>query len=425
MCWKSGVHARVLGVLGDVEAVVDVAVRRVPERGQQRDRLARGLERDRLVQQERAARRVDDGGALVADDEVGDARLLEVRAAPSGTSGPSPRPPGSRLPASGRSRRACAAAGARRGRRACGRSRRRRPGRRAGRSGGRISRRSTASTYAATSAICWSVSWPANGGIAPWPFVTRVTTSSVSGLASSRFGPTVPVAPASASVWQPPQPALVKTALPAVGVARELEGRKVARVRSSPSAACRRPCRPWRSSRSPSRQPAPSRPSASASRTRATTMCPAHHGGSLTRRRGSCVGCTHDRRPVDARAVAVERLRRRRRARRHRRVRRQRRAARPAARARRAREPDADASPAHAHAPRSHRARGRALRALRDPGRDRRPRHRRPHGPRDRAARATPTTASRSSSTTRSASAATSCSRTRSAAGRPTSAARR
>ena len=49
------------------------------------------------------------------------------------------------------------------------------------------------------------------------PFVTRVTTSSVSGLASSRFGPTVPVAPASARVWQPTQPALVKTALPAVG----------------------------------------------------------------------------------------------------------------------------------------------------------------------------------------------------------------
>ena len=63
------------------------------------------------------------------------------------------------------------------------------------------------------------------------PFVTRVTTSSVSGLASSRFGPTVPVAPASARVWQPTQPALVKTALPAVGSPCELEGGKVARVR--------------------------------------------------------------------------------------------------------------------------------------------------------------------------------------------------
>ena len=45
--------------------------------------------------------------------------------------------------------------------------------------------------------------------------------------------------------------------------------------------------------------------------------------------------------------------------------------------------------------------------------------------PRDRAARATPTTASRSSSTTRCASRATCCSRTRSAAGRRMSAVRR
>ena len=70
------------------------------------------------------------------------------------------------------------------------------------------------------------------------PFVTRVTTSSLDGFASSRFGPTVPVAPASASVWQPPQPALVKTALPAVAIARELQRRQVARVASSRSAAC-------------------------------------------------------------------------------------------------------------------------------------------------------------------------------------------
>ena len=65
-------------------------------RSSSRDRLARGLERDRLVEHERAARRVDDGGALVTDDEVGDARLVRDRAGPSGTSGPWPRPRGSR-----------------------------------------------------------------------------------------------------------------------------------------------------------------------------------------------------------------------------------------------------------------------------------------------------------------------------------------
>ena len=51
----------------------------------------------------------------------------------------------------------------------------------------------------------------------PWPSVTRWTTSSSDGLASSRFGPTVPDAFASDSVWQAAQPALAKTSLPAVG----------------------------------------------------------------------------------------------------------------------------------------------------------------------------------------------------------------
>src|SRR5205085_9401987 len=44
-------------------------------------------------------------------------------------------------------------------------------------------------------------------GIAPFPFVTRSTTSESGGFASSRFGPTVPVAPASFNVWQLAQPA--------------------------------------------------------------------------------------------------------------------------------------------------------------------------------------------------------------------------
>src|SRR5437763_14359825 len=54
--------------------------------------------------------------------------------------------------------------------------------------------------------------------MAPAPLVTRSTASESGGFASSRFGPTVPVAPASFSVWQPTQPALVNTAFPDVGL---------------------------------------------------------------------------------------------------------------------------------------------------------------------------------------------------------------
>ena len=46
------------------------------------------------------------------------------------------------------------------------------------------------------------------------PFVTRSITSSFDGFVSSRFGPTFPVASAAASVWQLPQPASAKIALP-------------------------------------------------------------------------------------------------------------------------------------------------------------------------------------------------------------------
>ena len=73
-----GVHPRVLGVLGHEQAVVDVTVRPVPKLGEQGDRLASGLEWDRLVEHERPAGGVDDRGSLVTDNEVGDARLLEI-----------------------------------------------------------------------------------------------------------------------------------------------------------------------------------------------------------------------------------------------------------------------------------------------------------------------------------------------------------
>ena len=46
-----GVRARVLGHLGDVELVVDVAVEAEALGLDRGDRLARELERDRLVQQ--------------------------------------------------------------------------------------------------------------------------------------------------------------------------------------------------------------------------------------------------------------------------------------------------------------------------------------------------------------------------------------
>jgi hypothetical protein len=72
----------------------------------------------------------------------------------------------------------------------------------------------TEETDSATASISASESWPLNEGIPPWPFVTRSSTSDFAGFASSRFGPTLPVEPASASVWQPVQPAELKTCLP-------------------------------------------------------------------------------------------------------------------------------------------------------------------------------------------------------------------
>ena len=65
------------------------------------------------------------------------------------------------------------------------------------------------------SAIWGSVSSSEKDGIAPIPFVTRSTTSSADGFASSRLGPTAPPASASASAWQAPHPELTKSAFPA------------------------------------------------------------------------------------------------------------------------------------------------------------------------------------------------------------------
>ena len=66
-------------VLGDVELVVDVAVERVALGLHGGDRLARELERDRLVAQEAPADRIGDDRALVADDRILDPGRRRVR----------------------------------------------------------------------------------------------------------------------------------------------------------------------------------------------------------------------------------------------------------------------------------------------------------------------------------------------------------
>ena len=55
-------------------------------------------------------------------------------------------------------------------------------------------------TKAATSAISWSLRRSPKAGIPPPPFLTCWTAASKSTLASSRFGPTVPVEPAAENV---------------------------------------------------------------------------------------------------------------------------------------------------------------------------------------------------------------------------------
>src|SRR3954454_22452764 len=69
-------------------------------------------------------------------------------------------------------------------------------------------------TKSATAWICASLSWPLKAGIAPPPTATWCATASFDGFSWSRFGPTLPVEPAAFSVWQPPQPADAKTAVP-------------------------------------------------------------------------------------------------------------------------------------------------------------------------------------------------------------------
>src|SRR5207237_9779802 len=72
-------------------------------------------------------------------------------------------------------------------------------------------------TQAATSAISLVGSWLLNDGIAPLPWRRRSIARPRVGFDVSRSGPTVPVAPASLSVWQAVQPSVLKIVLPATG----------------------------------------------------------------------------------------------------------------------------------------------------------------------------------------------------------------
>jgi aminopeptidase len=85
--------------------------------------------------------------------------------------------------------------------------------------------------YFATFSMSVLLSCPENDGMTPLPCVTRSITSAYGGFFSSRFGPTLPVAPASFSVWQFLQPAEpVKTALPAAASPGSAAGALVVRA---------------------------------------------------------------------------------------------------------------------------------------------------------------------------------------------------
>src|SRR6266852_2297469 len=218
---KIGIRARLRRHLGDVELVVDVAVDVEPGRDDGVDRLECNRARDRNVAEELAAHRIGDDGALVADDRVVESGLDRVR--------PRRDEHASRDDDHVRARRADRGDRGARARVEHGVLGDQRPVEIAGEGGDparKVGRQLqqrygvppvAVTTYEATSAICWSVSWPLNDGMAPFPSVTRAVALRKSGFDWSRFGPTVPVEWASARVWQPVQPALRKIALPAVG----------------------------------------------------------------------------------------------------------------------------------------------------------------------------------------------------------------
>jgi hypothetical protein len=72
-------------------------------------------------------------------------------------------------------------------------------------------------TNSATDLISFDESRPLKEGILPPPLITCVSTVASSGFSWSRFGPTLPVVPAAARVWQLPQ-LVAKMLLPVTGV---------------------------------------------------------------------------------------------------------------------------------------------------------------------------------------------------------------
>src|SRR5581483_4723236 len=195
----------------DIELVVDVDVEWVAGGLHLPDRVACQVERDRHVAQELARLRVGDDGALVADERVVEARVVRVA-------------DGGLVHAAGHDQDVQSRLA-----RGVDRALRTRPeldvlayerpvevARERAQAAREIRGKDQLwvdwKTNAATSAICLLESRPLKEGIAPFPFVTRSKIRARAGFASSRFGPTVPCEFAAFSVWQPTQPALVKTA---------------------------------------------------------------------------------------------------------------------------------------------------------------------------------------------------------------------
>ena len=97
--------------------------------------------------------------------------------------------------------------------------------------------------------LIWSaVSMPLKDSITPFPFVTALTTDGLGGFRSSRFGPTVPLAPAAARVWQVEQPASMKTAFPSVPSRAAGHPHSEAPRERPPSRLCRRSSSPGKDS---------------------------------------------------------------------------------------------------------------------------------------------------------------------------------
>ena len=223
---ERGVRLRLRCMFGDIQLVVDVAVQRVALGLDGGDRLAGELERDRHVPQELPADGVGDDRALVADDRVVDPGRLSVRPhrpehpagdqdhvdarrrarrrLPRGCAAGAPRPSDQRAVEVAGERLDARAGSRPGGSAACDR-------RDVGGDVGDLLRRQLAAERR-------------HHALAVRHAVDDESRPAASPRRGS--GRPLPVAPASFSVWQLLQPAVSKTCLPAVGVARDLGRRR-------------------------------------------------------------------------------------------------------------------------------------------------------------------------------------------------------